>query len=367
MRNQTFIVSDERQNTHGFVILTAGIDYADFAHNPIMYYNHDESRIGVIGRWENIRVEGTKLLMDAVFDERSAVGERVKRQVEDGFLRCASIGISAPEKLIEINGVKTVSKCRLREVSIVDIPANGNAIKLFDKQNNEVYSLADWMEEKYDPLRKTIIAYLGLSDRADDAEILDALEMRQNSPKIPENAVSRAVRLGLIDKADEKVYMMMAQKDIQTFDELIARKEARSKARFEDVFLKAAREGRINATNRGVYEEIARVGGYALSERVISLAPKPVSVFSLMDERGRADGVPPRSEWGLKEYRKYAPEELRDNNELYASLLKREGRIAPLRGDTVDFYRKYHPEYLANHPAEYKKAMEDKREQAKQM
>ena len=67
MNKQTFIVSDESLNSYGMVILTAGIDYADFARNPIMYYMHERSK-GVVGRWENIRVEDNKLLMDAVFE-----------------------------------------------------------------------------------------------------------------------------------------------------------------------------------------------------------------------------------------------------------------------------------------------------------
>lgn len=360
MGKQTFVVSDERRNTHGFIIRTSGIDYSDFARNPVMYYNHDYTRAGVIGRWENIRVDGTRLLMDAVFDESSEVGARVKKQVEDGFLRCASIGIACPDGETEENGVKTVIKCRLREVSIVDIPANGNAVKLFDKQDKEVFTLADWMEQPANPLRKTIIACLGLSDRADDTEILNALDMRLNSPRMPENAVSRAVRLGLIDKADQAAYISMACADIEAFDEVIARKEARAKADFDTVFLTAARDGRVDARNRAIYEEVAKAGGYALCCRLIALIPQRKSVVSQIElHSGKAK---PRTEWGLAEYRKYAPEELRDNPQLYASLLEREGRLRPLNGETVEFYRKYHPEYLANHPKEYERAMREKQE-----
>ncbi len=358
MDKQTFIVSDESLNTHGFVILTAGIDYADFARNPIMYYMHNRDQ-GVIGRWENIRAEGGKLLMDAVFDDSTVLGKQIKAQVENGFLRCASIGIEYPE-YEEKNGVKTCLKCRLREVSIVDIPANRSAVKLFDPQGHEVYTLADCVGKSGDPLRRTIIASLGLPDRADDAEILTALEMRLNSPKMPENAVSRAVRLGIIDEVDSDEYMRMASADIEAFNEVIARKEARAKANFDAVFLRAARDGRVDAPNRALYEEVAQSCGYATCERILSLMHRPVSVADRIEENKRTGGVPPRSEWGLKEYRKYAPEELRDDPTLYASLLEREGRLLPLRGDTVEHYRKYHPEYLASHPKEYKRAMEEK-------
>lgn len=350
---QTFIVSDESRNTHGFVILTAGIDYADFARNPIMYYMHERFN-GVIGRWENIRVEGTQLLMDAVFDDSTALGKQVKAQVENGFLRCASIGIEQPEYR-EINGVQTCVKCRLREVSIVDIPANRSAVKLFNQQGCEVFTLADCMGKSADPLRKTIKASLGLSDRADDAEILSALEMRLNEPKMPENEVSRAVRLGLIDESDREEYMAMACADMDAFNAVIERKEARAKANFEAVLLKACRSGRIDAPSRGVFVELAKHSGYALCERLLSTLPKRASI---VDQINQGDNS--REGWGLAEYRKHAPEELKNNPALYESLLVKEGRLKPLDGSTVEYYRKYHPEYLASHPKEYKRAMEEK-------
>lgn len=361
MNKQTFIVSDESVNTHGFVILTSGIDYANFARNPIMLYMHNEHN-GVIGRWENIRVDGDKLLMDAVFDDSTELGKRVKTQVENNFLRCASIGV-ADAVIEERNGVKTAVKCRLREVSIVDIPANGNAIRLYDKQGRQVYNLADWVGIEGDPLRKTIKAYLGLSDSADDSEIVKALDMRSNRLKTPENVVSRAVRLKLIDESDREDYMRMACADIEAFDELIARKEQRAKATFENVFLQAARDGRVDARCRAVYEEIAETGGYALCERVLSLIPRPTSVTALIEHNGdNSGGIPPRSAWGLSEYRKYAPEELQNNNELYISLMEREGQHIPLTVRTLDYYRKHNPDYLAQHPKEYERVMNERRE-----
>jgi hypothetical protein len=320
-----------------------------------MYYMHDRFS-GVIGRWENIRVEGTQLLMDAVFDDSTAMGKQVKAQVENGFLRCASIGIEQPEYR-DINGVQTCVKCRLREVSIVDIPANRSAVKLFNTQGCEVFTLADCMGKSADPLRKTIIASLGLSDRADDAEILSALEMRLNEPKIPENEVSRAVRLGLIDECDREEYMAMACADMEAFKAVIERKEARAKANFEDVFLQACRSGRIDAPSRGLFVELIKQSGYALCERLLSELPKRESV---VDKINFGEGTASREGWGLAEYRKYAPEELRDNPALYESLLRKEGRLKPLDGSTVEYYRKYHPEYLASHPKEYKRALEEK-------
>ena len=353
---QTFIVSDESRNTHGFVILTNGIDFSDFAKNPIMYYMHERYG-GVIGRWENIRIEGEQLLMDAVLDDSTALGKQVKAQVEKGFLRCASIGIEKPEYR-DINGVQTCVKCHLREVSIVDIPANRNAVKLFNPQGCEVFTLADCVEKSADPLRRTIIAALGLSDRSNDAEILSALEPRLNELKVPENEVSRAVRLGLIEDCDKDEYMAMACADIKAFNTVIERKELRAKANFEAVFLQACRSGRVDASSREVFAEVVEHCGYALCERLLSALPKRINVADLIS----GEDTKLRENWSLEDYRKRAPEELRDNPALYESLLRKEGRLKPLDGSTVEYYRKYYPEYLASHPKEYQRAMAEKAE-----
>lgn len=97
-----------------------------------MLYMHAREK-GVIGRWDNIRTEGSQLIADAVFDENNPLGKEVKERVDGGFLRSASIGLSVLN-YERIDGVDTVTDCELTEVSIVDIPSNRNAVKLFDKR-----------------------------------------------------------------------------------------------------------------------------------------------------------------------------------------------------------------------------------------
>ena len=123
----TFLVSDESDNSHGFKVLTEGIDITQFEKNPIMLYMHE--RPTIIGMWKNLRKEDGKLYADAVFDTESEKGGEVARQVEKGFLRGASIGITYQKEYLK-NGV--LEKCRLFEISIVDIGSNPNALKLYD-------------------------------------------------------------------------------------------------------------------------------------------------------------------------------------------------------------------------------------------
>jgi transposase len=141
----------KKVNSHGYIVRTSGIDTTRFAKNPVMFYMHEREG-GIIGRWDNIRIEGTQLLADAVFDENNPIGRRVMERVEGGFLRSASIGIE--NAVIEyLNGIQVIVKCELKETSIVDIPANCNAVKLYKKDGKCTYNLADLDEPDTDDLR----------------------------------------------------------------------------------------------------------------------------------------------------------------------------------------------------------------------
>lgn len=92
MKPITFKLSDESVNSHGFRVLTAGIDLSRFNTNPVMCYNHDTYSLP-IGRWEHLRIEGDSLLADAVFDTSDPEAAKIARKVEEGFLKGCSISI----------------------------------------------------------------------------------------------------------------------------------------------------------------------------------------------------------------------------------------------------------------------------------
>ncbi len=87
-----FVLNDERvKNSHGFYLLNAGGRFDRFAKNPVMLDNHDLDRL--IGRWDELTVEGSLLTAVPVFDEGTALGRERMGLVERGFLRGASIGL----------------------------------------------------------------------------------------------------------------------------------------------------------------------------------------------------------------------------------------------------------------------------------
>jgi hypothetical protein len=151
--NRTFILSDESVNTYGFWVSTKGIDLGQFEKNPVMLWGHHRTWRGTddevlpIGHWENIRKVGGQLLAEPVFDEKDPFAKRISEKVSGGFLKAASIGMTVIETSADTQHLKpgqtleTVTKCRIREASIVDIGANSNALVLYD-QNGAALNLS---------------------------------------------------------------------------------------------------------------------------------------------------------------------------------------------------------------------------------
>ena len=73
MKRFTFVLHDETVNTYGFRMLTSGANLEEFRKNPVILLNHKDWELP-IGRWENIRIEGTQILADALFDEKDDEG-----------------------------------------------------------------------------------------------------------------------------------------------------------------------------------------------------------------------------------------------------------------------------------------------------
>jgi HK97 family phage prohead protease len=128
----SIVLSDESLNRYGFRVKTSGIELEAFRANPVMFYDH-RTWEKPVGRWENIRVEGDKLLADPVFDENDEQGKDLKRKYDNGFLNAASVQFDVLETnntdVIAGQRRATVTKCDLMEVSIVGIPSNKRATR----------------------------------------------------------------------------------------------------------------------------------------------------------------------------------------------------------------------------------------------
>ena len=123
------VINDESiVNDRGYNVLNAGLDRTRYDINPVLLYDHDTWQL--IGRCEGMRVEGSKLIGSFVFDTASQLAAEKLRQIKDGFLRGVSAGFCILHMLFDQEH-DTVDKWELYEVSVVTLPSNKGAVKLY--------------------------------------------------------------------------------------------------------------------------------------------------------------------------------------------------------------------------------------------
>lgn len=357
----TFVLSDESVNSYGFVVLTEGIDTSAFERNPVMLYMHNRDG-NVIGRLENIRKDGKRLLGDAVFDDSTELAATVKKQVEKGFLRSVSIGIEqiATE---ELNGVQTVTKCRLIEVSIVDIPSNENAVKLFRRTGGYVYNLK---ELETDPapedLKTALIALLGLEESADDKDIIEAVKAALDGKETPEEAVDEAIMRGYIDGTQRGTFVALARGNRSAFRDFVNGQRKAQAPEITRLINEAINKRKLLGCETAIFEHLGtKIGAKALGELLFTLRPMPKPMELIKGGAAYSD----RSQWTLDDYRKFAPQELERDPELYARLVRAEKgeEIAP---HSLEWYRRNNPEYLREHPEVYRELLEQEKKRQRE-
>jgi len=188
-----FILLDGSQTTKDIRVLVSGVDTTQFERNPVMFYRHNDYELP-IGTWTNIRKENNVLLADAVFDYEDTDKEvqRIIGKVERGIIKMASCGlvdlevVDDPVYRVQGETDYTVVKCRLREASILPIGGNHNALRLFDKDGNEIslndgpgIKLSDFIvSPKIETsMYKKYLSQLNLSDKATEVEFFEKVDL----------------------------------------------------------------------------------------------------------------------------------------------------------------------------------------------
>lgn len=229
---KTFILHDETVNTYGFRMLTSGADLTVFRANPVMLYNHNDW-VMPIGRWVNVRVEGTQILAEADFDMGDKQAAEIARKVEAGYISACSVGAwvkecsSDPRTYLEGQTEPTVTRWSLREASICNIPANHNALALYDADGRRVkevdYStilqLTDTIttHSSNTSMTKKINALLSLSDDATEEKVLETL-----SDKL-EQMTKLETRLSALLEEKKERETAEAQARLEHFETLTSR------------------------------------------------------------------------------------------------------------------------------------------------
>ena len=205
------VISTSRVNSYGFRVLTSGIELEQYQKNPVLLWMHTRPFRGTtdevlpLGRVENLRVDGDRLIGTPVFDQHDEFAQKVANKWEQGILKMVSAGLTvleesnAPEHIMEGQRYATVTRSKLVEVSIVDIGANDDALALYaddrvvnlnqDGELAKVLSLVSRQEETHvEPLNnsipmKEIALKLGLAESATQEQIVAAIGSLQNENK----------------------------------------------------------------------------------------------------------------------------------------------------------------------------------------
>lgn len=269
-------------NSYGVRVAVTGIGLERFKANPVMLYMHDYD--DVIGRWENIAIESEKLVADPVFDDGDELGANIKRKFENDFIRAASMGLTIQD-MEEIDGVWTVTKCELLEVSIVSVPSDAGAIVLYD-QNRQVLSLDEFESLKLsfnNPLNGKKMPF-ELSQKTKDSLQLSG----EFTPKEVELAVA---------EKDKKIT------DLET--QVLTLKEGQ----YSEYLENAEKAGKINATEKAEYLTLSKNGGFESVKKIVD-ARKETASASLVDQISKTDLSAGRESWDYIKWSKEDPKGL---------------------------------------------------------
>lgn len=326
---KTFVLSDESVNSYGFRVLTDGIALDNFKKNPVMLWNHTRSwtdrdnAMLPIGRWNDIRVEDGKLLAEAEFDMDDPFAAKIARKVEKGMINMCSIGIEvleesgSPEHIVPGQTRRTVVKSRLREVSVVDIGANANAVVLYDTDGNIMELNADGgcavglinqPKKESEMELKKIAKQLGLAETATEAEV--EARIAELSAEKPEKTEQPA--------------------EVQELKDRIAalenEKQEAANARIAELVEQAVAEKRITADKKNHFVELGKkVGAEQLKETLACMNPAVKPTDFISGGSGSAPTDKKFSEMGEDELK-----QLRENDKAaYARLYEKEFGFKP--------------------------------------
>jgi hypothetical protein len=290
-----FILNDENvQNSYGFYVRTEGIDLGRFEQNPVMLSDHNNSNSAVLGKWVNLKKEGSILSAEPEFDLEDEDAKKIAGKVDRGYIKGASMGLLfSREDLIYLNGKIILNNSELAEGTIIPVPSNSGALRLYlkgqeekplseDEVKNICLSLGNEPQKEFKPknsMKKIVLslaafAALGFdnppNDGIDEAELnskITGLKAKLTASEA-ENANLKAVNKELTD-AQAAAQLAAATKLV---DDAIA-------------------EQRITADKRETFLSLAK-SNLPLAQETLAALPAKVSLAGTTVKGGTAATAP---------------------------------------------------------------------------
>jgi HK97 family phage prohead protease len=282
-KKHSFVLSDESHaNSRGWSLTLSGGNLERFRNNPVLLYDHNSER--VIGRWENLRIEGKKMLAEAVFDEKDAFALEIKRKVEDGFLKGCSVGLR-PIQMKQVNEKYYMNQWELLEASIVAVPSDASALVLFDENGVRLSEteVREFLKLNNNQITKTMEVELKLSERT------------VTSLGITGSVTAEKIEAA-VEAKDAEIARLKAEKTAQ---EELNRKE----------FLSAAvASGKITEEERKHFEALA-ASDFGTVKLLLESRPQKASA-SLSEMAQRSNATSLRADWDYMRWMKEDPKGL---------------------------------------------------------
>ena len=140
----SFVASTENSDRYDDIINQKGWQLSNYEKNPVVLLNHNNSQLP-IGKGK-VKVVNNELVIDVTFDMEDPIASEVARKSRQGFMNAVSVGFKPIKSLSRYDLPKDspfyatkgtyFERAELLEVSIVTIPANGEATMITQKQLN---------------------------------------------------------------------------------------------------------------------------------------------------------------------------------------------------------------------------------------
>lgn len=274
-----FQISDNSTNTYDYRILTSGGRFERWNANPIVLFDHDDRQ--VLGRGENLTVEGEALMSDVVFDKDDEQLAGVIGKIERGFIRMASVGIVPLKWILDsvvlTNGepTPTVVEWELKEWSVVPFGSNKSSIVLYDNAGQQ----------------------LDLSDRTTLLQLCDGCNpeipiIKPNTMKLTTKTLELLQLSDTATEAEVEAKLLSLHARAADAEAKLTKIETDriTAQKVEAVTLTdaAIADGRINADSKPVYLNLFD-GNFAAAKAALAAIPKRPTAASQVDTEGKED------------------------------------------------------------------------------
>jgi len=199
---RSVVISDESiVNSHGFRVMTDGIDISQYERNSLLLFMHyrpfrgTKDEILAIGTVSNLRKENGKLIGDLNFDEKDEFAKKIALKWDDGIYKMVSPGLEPvetsddPQYLLQGQRYFTLIKSKLEEISVVDIGSNDNALALYQggklitlsnqsDLNNLIPAITEKETNSFNNMKQILIT-LGLPETGTEADAIEKIKALQ--------------------------------------------------------------------------------------------------------------------------------------------------------------------------------------------